>query len=127
MKRLSQTSLLCVILLVSSLCVAGCVQDQAGRGAMNATPGETPVITIPPSSPATPVPVHTVQETGARTCSQSGGDLCSDDEDCSGSWLDAADSFSCCSRPCSGTAGAVLTIEPFQPLPAYGEQESIRP
>jgi predicted small secreted protein len=127
MKRVSRLSLLCVLLLAGSLCMAGCVQTQAGREAGNDTHGETPVMTAAITPLVTPVPLRTVQETGAGTCSQLGGDRCSDDEDCAGSWLDAADSFSCCSRPCSGTGGTVLTIVPFEPLPAYVEQESISP
>ena len=129
MKLLCLPSFLYAALLVSSLCMAGCVQDQTGRSAVNDTLTPNPVIATPTSAPAatTAVPVPTMQGIAARTCSQLGGDLCSATEDCPGSWLDAADSFSCCSRPCMETAGAVLTIEPFEPLPAYDEQESISP
>ena len=51
-------------------------------------------------------------------------------EDCSGSYLNnAKDSFSCCSKPCSGTgtAGAVITIETPGPTQNYEDLGSISP
>jgi hypothetical protein len=122
---MNRVSLVCVVLLAGSLCMAGCVQNQAGRGNVTGTPAEIMVVTASPAVPSPPVTVLTVQETSAKTCSMLGGDICSDDEDCPGSWLDAADSFSCCSKPCSKTGGVVLTIVPFEPLPPYEEQEPI--
>ena len=135
MNRASLFSLFCVALLVGSLCMAGCVRDRAERGVVTDTLATSPVITTAPAAgvPATPAPAaatvtaQAVKEVTGRTCSQLGGDICPATGNCSGSWLDAADSFCCCSRPCTGMPGEVLTIEPFEPLPADEEQDPISP
>lgn len=51
----------------------------------------------------------------SKTCVQLNGYECGGDQGCEGSWLDASDSFSCCSVACEG--GEVLDIEPFEPMP----------
>lgn len=135
MNRASLFSLICVALLVSSLCMSGCVRDRAERGVVTDTPATSPVITMAPVAgvPAAPAPAaatvtaRTMPEVTGTSCSQLGGAVCSAAEDCPGSWLDVTDSFSCCSRPCTGLAGEVLTIEQYEPLPADTEQDPISP
>jgi len=135
MNRASLFSLFCLALLVTSLCMAGCVRDRADRGTVTDTLTPSPVITTAPAAgvPATPAPVatavpaRTANEVTHKTCTQLGGDICVVTSECPGSWLDAVDSFSCCSRPCTGMADEVLTIEPFEPLPADEEQDPISP
>ena len=135
MNRASLFSLFCLALLVTSLCMAGCVRDRADRGTVTDTLTSFPVITTAPAAgvPATPAPVatavpaRTANEVTHKTCTQLGGDICVVTSECPGSWLDAVDSFSCCSRPCTGIADEVLTIEPFEPLPADEEQDPISP
>lgn len=135
MKQVSLFSLLCMALLLSSLCMAGCVRDRADRGTVTDTVTPSPVITTAPAAgvPSTPapattaVPARTANEVTHKTCTQLGGDICSATGNCPGSWLDAADSFICCSRPCTGVADEVLSIEPFEPFPADEEQDPIIP
>jgi hypothetical protein len=135
MNRASLFSLFCLALLVTSLCMAGCVRDRAERGTVTEMLIPSPVITTAPAAgvPSTPAPAaatvtaRTVNEVTHKTCTQLGGDICAATGNCPGSWLDAADSFSCCSLPCTGMAGEVLAIEPFEPLPADEEQEPISP
>lgn len=135
MRWVSLFSLLCMALLVSSLCMAGCVRDRADRAMVTDTLTPSPVITTAPAAsvPATPapaapaVPSRTANEVTHKTCTHLGGDICDATGDCPGSWLNAADSFSCCSRPCTGMADETLTIEPFEPLPADEEQGPISP
>lgn len=42
--------------------------------------------------------------------------MCEVGEECPGEWLDASDTFSCCSEPCKSTISdeEILTIEPFE-------------
>lgn len=134
MNRSSLFSLLCVALLVGSLCTAGCMRERAGQGSVMDTTQAPVVITAPsagvPAAPGTTAPAVTyraVKETAGKTCSQLGGDVCTATEDCPGSWQEAMDSFSCCSQTCAGGAGAVLTIEPFDPLPTDEEQNPFSP
>jgi hypothetical protein len=135
MNRASFFSLFCVALLVSSLCMAGCARDRAERGVVTDMLATSPVITTAPAAgiPATPAPAaatvtsRAVKVVTGRTCSQLGGDICPATGNCPGSWMEAVDSFSCCSQSCTGMAGEVLTIEPFEPLPADEEQVSISP
>jgi hypothetical protein len=135
MNRASFFSLFCVVLLVSSLCMAGCVRDRAEREGVTDTLATSPVITTAPAAgvPATLGPAaatvtsRAVKVVTGRTCRQLGGDICPATGNCPGSWLDAVDSFSCCSQSCTEMAGEVHTIEPFEPLPADEEQVSISP
>ena len=45
-----------------------------------------------------------------KTCSELGGEICTAGIECSGKWLDASDSYECCSVTCGSD---ILTIDPF--------------
>ena len=129
MNRSHLFSILCVSLLISSLCIAGCTRDREDRSTMTQNTQDSPLVTINPVSTATtsPAPAGMGGGTQDKTCSQLGGDRCIAGEDCNGSWLDARDSFSCCSKNCTGpgSMGEVLVLEPFEPSPTMDELEGI--
>jgi len=131
MNRSYLFSILCISLLISSLCIAGCTRDRDDRGTISQTVAEKPVMTKISEIAATESMGSAGNPAGStgQTCIQLGGDICTTGEDCSGSWLDARDSFSCCSIPCSGTetAGSVITLEPFEPSPTMDDLVDIRP
>ena len=52
-----------------------------------------------------------------KTCEELGGYICEEGVTCSGEWLDASDTFRCCSCDCSMSQDEPLTIEPFEPAP----------
>lgn len=123
MRRSTFFSLIVGMLVVGTVLIAGCTGDGNDKPA--------------PAQPTVGVPAaaHTVMTTTAapatviKTCAQLGGDICTSGEECSGSWLNnAKDSFSCCSKSCSGTgtAGAVITIETPGPVQTYEDLESFR-
>jgi hypothetical protein len=99
-----------VMLVLGTACAAGCAGGRTDRPAQALPAGQAPA--------------------AMKTCSQLGGDICTAGEECSGSWLNSAqDSFSCCSKPCSGAgiSGPVVMIEIPGPAQTYEELESIRP
>lgn len=124
-------SILCISLLIGSLCIAGCTRDRDDRGTISPTAEEKPVVTKISDIATTQSMGSAGNPAGStgKTCIQLGGDSCITGEDCSGSWLDARDSFSCCSIPCSGTggAGSVITLEPFEPSPTMDDLVDISP
>lgn len=130
MNRSALFSLLCAGLLISSLFIAGCVRDRGDHGEEQ-TPVPTVMVTKTPGTTATPAqsPVPAVPAPSGKTCAALGGDTCTVGEDCTGSWLNAQDSFSCCSGTCSGAGagGAVITIEPFTPPDTPAEQDAVSP
>jgi hypothetical protein len=132
MNRTRLLSLVCVGLLISSLVVAGCIRDRADRGAATAVPPQLTTPVAAAQSPVTAAPAASQEasrSTTAKTCAALGGDTCSPGEDCTGSWLNAQDSFSCCSVTCAGPSGsgAVVTIAPFETPASLDELESITP
>ncbi|RZN36907.1 MAG: hypothetical protein EFT35_07425 [Methanophagales archaeon ANME-1-THS] len=103
--------LLAGLLALSVLCIvltSGCVQEK----------GATP--TPPPSAPPT---LSTSVAGGLKTCTELNGYVCEVGDECPGEWLDASDTFSCCSKPCTSSIreAGVLTIEPFEPNPENEE------
>lgn len=80
---------------LASLLLIGCVEGP-----------ETP----PEPSPPTPEPPAEPVE----SCAELGGYECGLAEECSGEWLEAADSFSCCSVECTLDEYA---IDPFESTP----------
>ncbi len=52
--------------------------------------------------------------TSLKTCAELNGYICGVGDECGGKWLDASDTFSCCSKKCEASAGGeALSIEPF--------------
>lgn len=121
-------SVLCAGLLISSLFIAGCVRDRGDHGEEQGSVPTT-MVTKTPGTTVTlsPSPVSAVSS--GKTCAALGGDTCTAGEDCSGSWLNAQDTFNCCSKTCSGAGAgaAVITIEPFTPQETPAEQDAISP
>lgn len=122
-------SLFCAGLLISSLFIAGCMRDRAGRDAPGPAPDRS--LSPPAGQASAPASATAPPVTGfvGRTCASLGGDICTAGEECTGSWLNAQDSFSCCSRVCTGSAGSgtILTIAPFEPSARMAEQDAISP
>lgn len=58
---------------------------------------------------------------GLETCEELGGYICEVGEECEGEWLDASDTFRCCSCNCTASEEEPLTIEPFEPTPENEE------
>ena len=54
----------------------------------------------------------------SKTCAELNGDVCDVGEDCGGQWLDATDTFSCCSQSCQSSAnGSIIDIDTFELAP----------
>lgn len=71
-----------------------------------------PTTTLPFTTTTWPVVTSTLD---SRTCTQLGGYECVIGDECPGSWLEAADTFNCCSTRCEEVE--MLEIEPFQTDP----------
>ena len=91
--------------LVAILITSGCVRDQQPAAP---TGGDEPPV---------------VPDADLKTCSGLGGSECSVGEECNGQWLDATDSFNCCSQACESTLdeGDILDIDPFEVDPENEE------
>lgn len=49
-----------------------------------------------------------------KTCAELNGYVCGTGNECEGKWIDASDTFSCCSKKCgTGAEGETLSIELF--------------
>jgi hypothetical protein len=113
--NMEKHKLLAGLLALSVICVAltsGCVKEEGPRPTPTSTPS------------ATPTPTITTSVAGKlKTCAELNGSVCEVGEECQGEWLDASDTFSCCSKPCiSGISEAgILTINPFEPEPENEE------
>jgi hypothetical protein len=103
------------LLAISVLCIvltSGCVKEK----------GATP--TPPPAPSATLTPTLTASLAGGlKTCAELNGYVCEVGDECPGEWIDASDTFSCCSKPCTSSISeaGLLTIEPFEPNPENEE------
>ncbi len=91
---------LATILLAAVICLSGCV-------------GGKPQ----PSQATTTQPHQEISD--LNTCARLNGHICEVGEDCTGEWLKASDTFSCCSKKCRSTLNEeeILTLEPFKPSP----------
>lgn len=89
---------LTTILLAAVICLSGCV-------------GEKPQ----PSQATTTQP----QQETLETCAQLNGRICDVGDDCTGEWLKASDSFTCCSKECESPAEGTEkeVIKPFETTP----------
>ena len=113
---MEKRKLLTGLIALSLICIAltsGCVNEKRTTPSPSSTPALTP----------TPAPSVTPASDGLQSCTELNGFECGMGEDCPGEWLDASDTFSCCSEPCTSSTGAegVLTIEPFEPNPENEE------
>jgi hypothetical protein len=118
---ISVFAMLAVLFLVLSPIVAGCL-SVPGPESGKKTPAVTAAVTISPTALATPVktpvtpsvthspvgtsspavtsvPAVTTIESGyeSTTCTQQGGTVVTPGQQCTGTWLAATDTFSCCS------------------------------
>ena len=128
-------SALAVLLLVLSPLVAGYLtipgpEPAKKTPAVTSTPAVSPTAKVTvartprmPFVTTTPVPAITTNQAGyeSGTCTQQGGTKVTYGQQCTGVWLAATDTFSCCSVPPvaagrgrgNATAMAVVTVTPF--------------
>ncbi|NMB79750.1 MAG: hypothetical protein GYA23_11730 [Methanomicrobiales archaeon] len=124
-----------VLLLVAVLLCAGCtsIPGPDVRFTPSPTPTEVPVPTMvkpsairattapTPVAAASPSVMTTTMTSAAggmyetRTCAQMEGSLVRPGEMCPGAWLEATDTFSCCSKAprSSLNRNATVTVKPF--------------
>ncbi len=83
-----------IIILVLCILAAGCTSAPVAKPVPTSQP--TPYMT----KAVTPVPVPqvTVSDDGSKTCTELKGTPVVPGQVCPGSWLNASDSFSCCSK-----------------------------
>lgn len=125
---MGKNKLLTGLIAISVICIAltsGCVKENGSAPSPAATPTSTPKPTSATEPSVTPAPsAASIDESGGlKTCAELNGYECGMGEDCPGEWLDASDTFCCCSEPCTSSTGdeGVLTIEPFEPNPENEE------
>jgi len=106
--------LLCLILVVI-LITAGCTDPQESKTLEPVTPVATPEITQSPVMTISPEMTPDVSSLLAMTCDQQKGFIITPGHSCSGKYVSASDSFSCCSKkPVSGILkNPVITLDPF--------------
>ena len=97
-----------VVLLIGIVLVIGCIGGKT-------PPKEAPAPT--PENYTTPPPESEEPIVALKTCTELNGDVCEVGEECLGEWLDASDTFSCCSTTCNSTLGEELEIETFDLTP----------
>ena len=53
--------------------------------------------------------------TGLKTCAELNGYVCNENQDCNGTWVNASDTFRCCSCECQSLVNesAILMIDTF--------------
>ena len=92
-----------ILAMASILIMSGCVRDTQP---MQPGGGNQPTGGNEPSG-----------GTGLKTCTGLGGHECTASEECDGTWLEASDSFSCCSQECTPVVddSEILDIDPFEP------------
>lgn len=111
------------ILVIGILLIGGRNRERGPTETPSPTqPG--PVPDQPDSGPDQPGPgtnqsTSTPQIAGLETCTELNGYVCGIGEDCLGVWLDASDTFSCCSKNCKSAIeeGDILSIDPFETTP----------
>ena len=124
-----------VILVICLLASAGCATIPGPDVRFTPSPTKTP-IPVTPHVKTSPIkigqtPVATVATTAtprvsdtagspsvvyeSRTCAQFGGTVARPGETCPGEWLNAADTFNCCSKPPvrETSRNTSVTIKPF--------------
>ncbi|HVP24533.1 MAG TPA: hypothetical protein VMS81_00950 [Methanomicrobiales archaeon] len=107
------------LILFGAILSPGCARERRREG-----PNPVPPALTTPALPGRPTITAAVP--GSATCSAEGGSVCSAGTDCPGRWLDASDTFSCCSSSCTSPGGvATVTIEPYGTEVTNGDLGSI--
>jgi hypothetical protein len=115
-----------ILILLCLVMAAGCSGRSEGPGAPAQEPTEPRPTTKIPVTPE-PSPLPTPGDGGGlfaeQTCTEQGGTVVVAGQDCTGEWLGASDTFSCCSekpvsKEISGTASA---IRPFDFLLVFDD------
>jgi hypothetical protein len=119
---MGKRKLLTGLIAISVICIvltSGCVKENGSAPSPTATPTSTTASSVTPAPSAAPI----TKSSGLKTCAELNGYECGMGEECPGEWLDASDTFSCCSEPCTSSTGdeGVLTIEPFELNPENEE------
>jgi hypothetical protein len=104
---------LMAILVICIVLISGCVKEKSET----LTPTPTPSVTPTPTATLTPAPAS------FKTCTELNGYVCEVGEECQGEWLDASDTFSCCSEKCKSSISEeeLLTIDLFEVNPENEE------
>lgn len=80
------------------------------NGTSPAEEKEKPVVNEEEEKPEETLPTKIA---ALKTCVELNGYVCEVGNECEGKWLDASDTFSCCSKKCGVGEGEILSIEPF--------------
>jgi len=98
-------------------------QSTQPEGSETATPQKTPEVEVEGQKTSETSELETTNAgESPDTCGSLGGDVCEAGEECTGEWLDASDTFSCCSKKCEYEGDEeILTIEPFETIPENEE------
>ena len=123
---MEKRKLLVELIAISAICIvlaSGCVKEEGTAPSSTPTSTPTSTTTTAPSVTSTPSTTPITESGGLKTCAELNGYECEMGEDCSGEWLDASDTFSCCSEPCTSSTGddGIVTIEPFELNPENEE------
>jgi hypothetical protein len=122
-------AVIAAVLLVLALLVTACTSipgPESSRKATAVTTPPYPVVTGTPApvavkttrmtlAPRTTVPIPVTTGYESKTCSEQGGTEVIYGQQCTGTYLAATDTFSCCSsKPArAGTGNATVTVTPF--------------
>jgi predicted small secreted protein len=102
------------VILIGALLVAGCA---GGRGFARDRETGTPAVSGTQTKDSGGNPAQTAQKGSAltaKTCAAQSGTICGAGQTCTGTWIAASDSFSCCSgKVADAGSGPVLTVEPI--------------
>jgi len=117
--------LVIVLAIAAILLASGCVRDKGNLAAPGPAGDQEPGPGDQKAGPGEGE--QTAPDDGGNdepdeadfSCSGLGGFECDVGEECQGEWLDATDSFSCCSQACEPVADNedILTIDPFETNP----------
>jgi len=100
-----------IMAVIGMLLISGCVQQETGPSDTGQPTG--PSDTTPDTSPPSSGP----DITALVACAEQNGHECSIGYECNGDWLDASDTFSCCSQSCESgglSEDEILDIELFE-------------
>ena len=89
---------LLLVLIIGAVLMSGCTQNSTDQ--KTTTQPQDTIKTTTLQSQGTVNPQSPIKVTGLKTCAALSGHVCGAGSECDGTWLDASDTFSCCSKKC---------------------------